>query len=120
MTLDLRNSTLGDYGAMRECLELILPRGTFGTVARSQVGQSRRLEIKTGAVSAIKVNLIVDGSTRGAAQGFAHALVDAGVAKVTGGDLTDETPWIETILLPDGSGYTLRTGDFKGKQAGGN
>ena len=117
LLLDLRQSTSGDYEAMRECLEILAPKGEYGTIRREQAGAPRKLTVKDGTDQPRKIRLIVDGSTQGAAAIFAMALVSAGVAQVESGELSTDLPWIEVFDLPDGSGYTLRTGTFFPKEA---
>lgn len=112
IVIDLRGSTMGDYDAMRACLDLLAPAGKIGEIRRTRAGLPREVSLSQGISTPIKLNLIVDKTTRGAAQVFAQALVGSGVAKVVQGSLAESAPWIETTLLPDGSGYTLRTGTF--------
>ncbi len=112
LTFDLRDSTLGDYSAMRECLEILAPQGQIGVIQRNQVGKPRAVSVKVGSSALLEISLVVDSSTRGAAQAFAHALVGSGAAMVVQGTLEETAPWIETVKLPDGSGYVLRTGTF--------
>lgn len=111
LTIDLRQSTMGDFATMRKCLALLAPDGVYGTIERDQVGSPRPLEVAGGPASPRELTLIVDDSTLGAAAVFAKALSTAGLATIEG-NLTARLPWIEVIELPDGSGYTLRTGTF--------
>jgi C-terminal processing protease CtpA/Prc len=111
VTLDLRHSTIGDFGTMRKCLALLAPNGRYGEIARDQAGSPRPFEVTGGAARERDVTLIVDESTWGAAAVFAAALQGRGLATLRG-KLTPRLPWIETVSLPDGSGYTLRTGTF--------
>jgi hypothetical protein len=111
LTIDLRQSSMGDYEAMRKCLALLVPTGNYGTIHREQVGSEMRLTVTDGAKVSRTYKLLVDGSTWGAAAVFARALIDSGHATVEG-ELPDELPWIEAFDLPDGSGFTLRTGTF--------
>ncbi|HXH61104.1 MAG TPA: PDZ domain-containing protein [Fimbriimonadaceae bacterium] len=112
VTIDLRESTLGDYDTMRKCLALVAPDGEYGTISTEQVGAPHRLTVVDGAKTKRDISLIVDGSTWGAAAVFAKALTDAGIATIQEGSLTGSLPWIQVVRLPDGSGYTLHTGDF--------
>ncbi len=118
LTIDLRQSTMGDYDAMRECLAIVAPNGEYGSIGREQAGAPRLLSVTNGASQKRRIGLIVDSSTWGAAAVFAEALVTSGSATILSGTLTDQFPWIETFELPDGSGYTLRTGTFVAKGAG--
>ncbi len=112
LTIDLRQSTVGDYDAMRVCLALIAPSGDYGFITREQTGATRKLSVADSTAPARKISLIVDDSTWGAAAVFAEALVKSGRATIKAGKLSDQLPWIDTVELPDGSGYTLRTGTF--------
>lgn len=115
LTIDLRNSTIGDFEAMRRCLPSFLPSGDYGVVTREQAGSPLELSVDDGTDKHRQITLIVDESVRGAAAVFAHALVQSGHATIGSGELTKHLPWIEVVGLPDGSGYTLRTGTFEAK-----
>ena len=112
LTIDLRNGTLGDYEEMRACLELLGRAGKYGTIARAQAGEPRTLTVTDGAAGARRYSLVVGPSTWGAAAVFAQALVSTGQAEIVEGELGPNLPWIELFALPDGSGYTLRTGTY--------
>ena len=116
LTLDLRQSSAGDLDAMRECMEEIVPKGEYGTIVSEQAGESRKLTVQHGREKPLAIALIVDESTTGAAAVFAKALAGAGAATIVSGRLTENLPWIELVRLPDGSGYTLRTGRFVAKE----
>jgi carboxyl-terminal processing protease len=118
LTIDLRQSTMGDYDAMRVCLALVAPDGDYGSINREQTGATRQLRVSDSTSPAREIKLIVDGSTWGAAAVFAEALVKTGRATIRSGSLTDQFPWIDTVDLPDGSGYTLRTGTFVARRQG--
>ena len=117
VTIDLRQSTMGDYGSMRECLGLFGGQGSYGVIVRSQAGGQRRLQA-TGEPFGRELLLIVDESTWGAAAVFASALVSAGKAEIVEGTLTADLPWVELFQLPGGSGYTLKTGSFSPDEEG--
>jgi carboxyl-terminal processing protease len=110
LIIDLRQSTVGDYEVMRDCLEFLAAPGDYGFIERSQAGEHRKLTVSTGAKVNRKFKLIVDESTWGASAIFAAALVSKGVAEIADGKLTEDLSWVEKISLPDGSGYTLKTG----------
>ncbi len=112
MTIDLRQSTMGDFDTMRKCLALVAPNGDYGAVIREQAGASRKLNVTGSSAPKRHIKLIVDASTWGASAVFAEALVKSGIATIEQGELTKQLPWIDLIELPDGSGYTLRTGTF--------
>jgi hypothetical protein len=117
LTIDLRQSTMGDFSVMRECLALLAPSGDYGEIEREQAGRSRRLSVEGGAEARRALRLVVDRSTWGAAAVFAQALVSSGQATLTEGELKGALPWIEVVGLPDGSGYTLRTGTYSPLEA---
>ena len=112
LTIDLRNGTRGDYEEMRACLEILGRPGKYGTIARTQAGEPRTLTVTDGAADARRYSFVVGPSTWGAAAVFARALVSTGQAEIIEGELAPDLPWIELFALPDGSGYTLRTGTY--------
>ena len=114
LTLDLRNNATGNFQAMRDCLALLAPSGTYGEIHSDKPGKSRTLSITTGNAKPPKLNLIVDRTTRGPAEIFARALSAKGLAKVSGKPAGD-TSVLETVSLPDGSGYTLVMGEYRSK-----
>lgn len=116
LTIDLRQSTMGDVEAMRKCLAILAPAGDYGLIAREQSGTEVRLQVNGKSEVRRKYKLIVDESTWGAAAAFADALSAAGLATIEG-TMGPDRPWIEVFDLPDGSGYTLRTGTFQAKEA---
>lgn len=110
--IDLRGNANGLAGPMRECLEAILPKGTYGKLKFD----SREIpfEVKTGNPNPPKLTLLVDKTTRGAAEVFFQVLELAGVAKTTGGPTAGHPILVEDYSLPDGSGYSLAIAQFKG------
>ena len=113
LTIDLRNGTVGDFEEMRACLEILGRPGKYGTIARAQAGEPRTLTVTDGTTALRRYRLIVGPSTWGAAAVFAEALVSTGQAEIVQGELGQDMPWIELFTLPDGSGYTLRTGTYE-------
>ncbi len=111
-TIDLRQSSLGDAREIKPLLELMAPAGRFGTLATDKPGQPRTLATEVGTTSPRHYKLLVDRSTRGAAEILALALRSRGLADLDGGPMAGEPTWIETSGLPDGSGYSLCTGRF--------
>ena len=112
ITLDLRQSTLGNYEEMRDCLEILAPSNDYGYIVRSQAGEHRKITVSNGTLTQRKFKIIVDNSTWGAAAVFASILVENGLAEIVDGSLSSDLSWVETIELPDGSGYTLKTGVY--------
>jgi carboxyl-terminal processing protease len=110
VTIDLRNNANGLSGPMSDCLEVLAPKGVYGAygVAKRQLP----IEVKKGNPNPPKVRLIVDSSTRGAAEVFALALEKAGIGKIEGKSaghpiITDD------FALPDGSGYSLAIAEYR-------
>lgn len=110
--LDLRQSTLGDYDAMKECLKLFGEDVTWGQIVTEKAGTKHVLRTK-GETKWKQVKLFVDKTTVGMAALFAQALSMAGKATVTG-ELTTAKPIVLALnKLPDGSGFTLPIGLFE-------
>ncbi len=111
VTLDLRQSTQGDFAVMLKCIDALLPAGKVGEVS-AEAGRKFEVASKGPGLKADGVTLLVDDSTSGAAAAFAEALSSQGFAKVQGKTSSD-LEWIEDHALPDGSGYTLAVGKFR-------
>lgn len=111
MTLDLRNSGIGNFDEMERSLAKFLPAGSYGGVTNSNGQVNRRITLITGPEKPPKVKLLVDNSTTGAAATFARILNIYGNVEVEGA-LPNETAWTEIQSLPDGSGYTLAIGKY--------
>lgn len=113
LVIDLRDSGTGSENELTECLQLLAPKGAYGTIKTLRTGVSRPLAIESGNDSPPELTLIVDGTTRGPAEILALALASTGRAKLQGGPMAGERAVVETISLPDGSGYTLTTGLYE-------
>jgi carboxyl-terminal processing protease len=113
VTLDLRNNVHGDFEVMRKVLAILAPSGTYGTLAKAGKAGDRPLKVETGNAKPPKLTLLVDSSTRGAAEILALALNSKGLAKLSGGATGGDRAWYEVMSLPDGSGYTLVTAEYK-------
>lgn len=111
MVFDLRNSGLGDFDEMERSLAKFLQAGPHGAIYTPDGIQVRPVNALTGTKGLVKVKLIVDESTIGAAATFAHILIGAGAAEIEG-TLPPASSWVETQSLPDGSGYTLAIGKY--------
>jgi C-terminal processing protease CtpA/Prc len=68
--------------------------------------------ISKGNPNPPKLTLLVDASTRGAAEIFALALSKFAGATLSGASTGHERSVLETVPLPDGSGYCLVTGEY--------
>ncbi len=111
VTFDLRNQADGSFSAMKRCLSLLLPSGTYGEIVTQRDGESSPLTIR-GKGSTVHIHLLVDQTTRGAAAIFALILQKAGVAVLTG-QLSSSNPIVVAYKpLPTGCAYTLALGHF--------
>jgi C-terminal processing protease CtpA/Prc len=112
ITLDLRNNVLGDLESMKRCLSVIAPAGVYGYYENEKGGVPSILKTDKGATKRFAIKLLVDASTRDAAEIFANALASKGLATLSGGATGDAMKQKEITQLPDGSGYTMVTGKF--------
>lgn len=111
LTIDLRQNTGGDFTTMQKCLEALAPKGQYGQI-RSDHGAATPFQVKTGNPNGPKMKLLVDGSTRGTAEIFALALESRGRATLVGQRTAGDRTINQIVMLPDGSGYTLATGEY--------
>ncbi|MCG9894378.1 MAG: PDZ domain-containing protein, partial [Fimbriimonadaceae bacterium] len=81
VTLDLRGSGEGDLAVLQSVLEVIAAPGPFGEVLDAKESPPRPLVVEKGTPNPPKLNLLVDSTTRGAAEIFALALSSRGQAK---------------------------------------
>jgi C-terminal processing protease CtpA/Prc len=113
ISIDLRNNVLGDMETMRRCLALVAPAGRFGYFKNERKASTPvELTISKGNPTPPKIKLIVDQSTRDAAEIFALALQSKGIATLSGTDMGNSRKLKDVVQLPDGSGYTLNIGTF--------
>lgn len=113
VVIDLRGGGIGSFSEMRSALAAIAPSGTYGFVESVRPSQEHPLVVENGNSDPPAITLLVGRTTRGPAEIFALALAKKGLAKTTGGQMGGERSVIETVALPDGSGYTLVTGEYK-------
>ncbi len=113
ITIDLRNNVLGDIETMRKCLTVVAPAGNFGYFSNDKKAAPMMLKTDSGTAKPIKIKLLVDQSTRDAAEVFALSLSAKGLASLSGKETGNSRKNHEICQLPDGSGYTLTTGLFK-------
>lgn len=111
MVFDLRNSGNGNYDEMERSLAKFVSAGPHGAIYNADGKPVRPINALTGTEQKLKVTLIVDNSTIGAAATFAHILQASGVAQIQG-TMPAESSWVEVQTLPDGSGYTLAIGKY--------
>ncbi|MBS1728990.1 MAG: hypothetical protein JST51_19900 [Armatimonadetes bacterium] len=113
VTIDLRHNVLGDFETMRKCLSVIAPAGAYGYFENHNSSTPIILKTDTGNAKPPKIKLLVDPSTRDAAEVFALALSAKGYASLSGTEMGNSRKHHEICQLADGSGYTLATGLFK-------
>ncbi len=111
-TIDLRNNAVGDFDEMRRCLAVVTKSGTYGWVRTFRKEAAVPVIVSKGNSHPPKIRLLVDGSTRGAAEMFALALSKFGGATLSGSNTGQERSVVETVPLPDGTGYSLVTGEY--------
>lgn len=120
LTLDLRNSGMGSFEAMRRCLSMLVPSGTYGSITKADGSSPRPLTIAQGSQRPPQITLLVDETTEGAAHVFALALQTSGRANIEGRLRNEAARVVNVYRLPDGSGYTLVTGLYSTKKVGGS
>ncbi len=113
VTLDLRNNVLGDFNSMKSCLSVLAPKGEYGRIFSVHSPRGVPLTVKTGNSTPPGITLLVDNTTRGSAEIFALALSSHHLAKLSGSEMGGDHSVEQIVELPDGSGYTLRTGIYK-------
>jgi len=114
ITLDLRDNSNGDYDVMTQCLAELAPSGNYGVIHAPKSNKNHAFTVANGNPKPPKMVLLVDRTTRGAANIFANALASKKLAKLAGTPSRDLSV-IEVVNLPDGSGYTLATGEYSAK-----
>ncbi|MHB8636037.1 MAG: S41 family peptidase [Fimbriimonadaceae bacterium] len=114
VTIDLRGQPEGYFDSMVACLKLVGPSGAYGAFATYRKGQHPSPFVLTsGNPTPPKVTLLVDHSVRGPAAVFALALSAKGVAQLKGSEVSADRSRVVVEGLPDGSGYTLVTGEYR-------
>ena len=109
ITLDLRNNTMGDMQSMKQCMEVLVPKGQYGRFTTFRKDSPTPLLVHNGNSDPPKITLVTDLSTRGAAEVFALALSSRGFAKLSGAESGGDRDSKTIVRMPDGSGYTLVT-----------
>lgn len=109
-TIDLRGAAVGDYKTALGYLAKCGAGGSLGQLSRP--GRAAIPVLVKSSGSAKSWRVLVDKDTRGAPEIFALALKKSGATLVgqTGGDPVAT----EVAALPDGSGFTLNLGAYKG------
>ena len=116
--LDLRNNVDGDFDSMRRALAVLAPDGVYGTVSTRRKEGSTRLAVVGGNFRPPRVTIRVDRTTRGPAAIFAQALASRRLATLVGGPTGGDLSIREVVSLPDGTGYTLVTGEYHPTEGG--
>ncbi|RYG22743.1 hypothetical protein EON82_16170 [bacterium] len=113
VTLDLRNNVEGDIEAMRKILAVLAPNGTYGSLASYRKEPAEPLTVTDGNPRPPKITIRVDRTTRGPAAILARALASHRHANVVGGPTSDDLAVKDVVSLPDGTGYTLVTSEYR-------
>lgn len=112
-TLDLRDNFEGDFDTMVQCLNLVAPNGSYGFLVNHRGDQAEPFTVTKGVEKPIKLKLLVDRTTRGAAEIFARALNLKKLATLEGGELGGSPYVVRWTQLASGAGYTLVTSEFR-------
>lgn len=113
LTMDLRGVGQGDFSVMKSVLEIMAAPGVYGLLTKEGAGKPQPLAVRKGIEKPGRLTLLVDGTTRGAAEVFALALSFRGQAQLKGTSMAGERAWLETFSVQGGDGYTLVTGIFR-------
>ncbi len=111
LKIDLRGSSQGDYKVMLACLSRLVPAGDYGQIVKAR-GAPQIVKVLEGVAVARPHRLLVDGYTRGLAEAFALALRSRGAVAGEALPMGGDPAIVERTSLPDGSGFTLRVGDY--------
>jgi carboxyl-terminal processing protease len=114
-TLDLRNNLDGDFDAMVACLRAVAPNGQYGFLVTQRSEKPTALSVSDGRAQKLKLKLLVDRTTSGAAEIFAIALSSRGVATLSGSESAGNRSVVRWYNLPGGAGYTLVTAEYRSK-----
>ena len=98
---------------MRRTLAVLAPNGVYGVISTERKESPLRLTVTHGNPRPPKTTLLVDRTTRGPAAILARALAAKGLATLKGGPTGNDLSVREVVALPDGSGYTLVTGEYR-------
>lgn len=110
LELDLRNNATGDVEAAFEALSLVSSgRKVVGQIV-NQRGKKEPVEIN--GKQQLDLTVTVDSTTKGAAAIFAQTLASIKPSAVKGVPSKDMIV-VKLVRLPNGTGYTLPTGEFR-------
>lgn len=111
--IDLRGNTRGDFEVMKKLMAVLAPSGEYGVFAKEGKTGTVPFKVTNGNAKPPKMTLLVDGTTRGAAEILALALSSKGLAKLSGSEMGGDRSVYDVISLPGGTGYTLVTSVYK-------
>lgn len=113
LTLNLTQSGEGSLAELRRVFEVLAAPGEIGMLVNERKKPSVPIVVENGNPQPPALKLIVDGTTRGAAEMLALALSTRGQAKLQGSGMAGDRTYNELKVLPDGSGYLLPIGKFR-------
>lgn len=117
-TLDLRNNVEGEFDTMTACLDVVASNGSYGYLVTQKAEKPSELIVSHGTQHPPKLTLLVDRTTRGAAEIFATALSSHGLAKLSGGEMAGNAYLVKWYTLADGAGYSLVTATYQANKPG--
>ncbi len=113
VTIDLRNDPVGSFGAAIKCLQALAPSGAYGEFITNRHEPASPLLVSSGNPAPPKITLLVDRTTRGPAEILALALSSRGKAVLKGSEMGGDLNVLQTVELPDGTGYSLVTSEYR-------
>ncbi|HRJ27954.1 MAG TPA: PDZ domain-containing protein [Fimbriimonadaceae bacterium] len=113
LTLDLTQSGEGSLAELRRVFEVLAAPGEIGTLVNERKKPPVSIVVEKGNPQPPALTLVVDDTTRGAAEMLALALSTRGQAKLQGSRMAGDRTYNELKVLPDGSGYLLPVGKFR-------
>jgi carboxyl-terminal processing protease len=114
ISIDLRHNVLGDFEEMKRALAALAPEGEYGEISGDADRKTTVLRVGAGnGAPPSQITLLVDRTTGGPAEIFALALSSKGLAKLKGERTRGDRTVVQTVALPDGSGYTLAMGEYQ-------
>jgi carboxyl-terminal processing protease len=113
VTIDLRNSGVGNAEEVIKLLNVLAPEGEYGYLIKERPGDAGEpLKSARTGNGPVEVRLIVDESVRGAAEVLALALATNRSNRLQGGKTAGLPYVLDVVALPDGSGYSMSTFRF--------
>lgn len=115
LIIDLRSvsgGSLAEYESACSILDTLLPQGNLMTFVDSE-GNSKVLYTSDSKSTDLKMVILVNGDTAGAAELFASAVYDYGKCYIVGTATSGQMTVQEYFELSDGSAIKLTTGTWK-------